>query len=31
MKKYWKNGTAVLGTCLLVFFIIVAVFAPQIA
>ncbi|MDD3460732.1 MULTISPECIES: ABC transporter permease [unclassified Mesotoga] len=31
MKKYWTNGTAVLGTCLLIFFIIIAIFAPQIA
>ena len=31
MKKFWTNGTAVLGTCLLMFFIVVAVFAPQIA
>jgi len=31
MKKYWTNGTAVLGTCLLFFFIIIAIFAPQIA
>jgi len=31
MKKYWTNPTAVLGTCLLIFFVIVAIFAPQIA
>ncbi|PZC53061.1 MULTISPECIES: ABC transporter permease [unclassified Mesotoga] len=31
MKKYWTNGTAVLGTCLLFFFIVIAIFAPQIA
>ena len=30
-KKFWTNGTAVLGACLLMFFIVVAVFAPQIA
>jgi len=31
MKKFWTNGTAVLGASLLIFFIIVAIFAPKIA
>ncbi len=31
MKKYWTNPTAVLGTSLLIFFIVIAIFAPQIA
>ena len=30
-KKFWTNGTAVLGAVLLIGFIIVAIFAPQIA
>ncbi|OAA31317.1 peptide ABC transporter permease [Kosmotoga arenicorallina S304] len=30
MKKFWKNQTAVLGAALLIMFIIIAIFAPQI-
>lgn len=31
MKKFWTNGTAVLGAVLLMAFITIAIFAPQIA